>query len=326
MHKVFVTRKIPQKGLDLLEERGYDVVVAPQAGVIERDELLAGVQGADALLSILTDTIDEEVFLHGHNLKVVANYAVGFNNIDLKAAEAHNVHVSNAPSEKISESVAEHVIALMLAISRRVVEADHFTRDGMYNGWGPMMFLGNDLQGKTVGIVGLGAIGRRVAHILHHGFGMNVLYHSRTADEDFNQEYNAEFVSKEDLLRRSDYVSLHVPLLDSTHHWIDEEALNMMKPSAFLINTARGPVIDELALTKALYEDRIAGAALDVFESEPAIDVNPDDHYDITTLNNIILTPHIASATLETREAMAVQAAKNIIAVLEGGEPINPVG
>lgn len=329
MSRVFITRPIPESGIKLLREKGYEVLVneAARDRGAEKEEImnaLRQVQGEgrafDALLCTLTEKIDAEIMgAGGPNLKIIANMAVGFDNIDLEAAKQRNVMVANTPGV-LTDTVAEHTFALMLAISHRLVEADKFTRAGLYRGWGPMLLLGSDLSGRTLGIVGLGRIGSRVAYHVVKGFGMKVLYNDPQRNAEFERNFDAEFApSIEDLLPRSDYVSLHVPLLESTYHLINEARLKLMKPTAYLINTSRGPIIDEKALVRALGEGWIRGAAIDVFENEPKVESG------LLKLNNVILTPHIASATEETRGKMAELAAKNIIEALEGREPPNLV-
>lgn len=322
---VFVTRQIPEVGIKMLKQKKFNVIIAPQDSPISKSELLKGVKNADALLSILTDKIDKDVFEAGKNLKIVANYAVGFDNIDLNEASKRKVIVTNASAPEVSETVAEHTLALMFALAHRVVETDKFTREGCYKGWGPMMFLGSDVYKKTVGIIGLGAIGKALARRLKDGFDMKIIYNSRNNDEKFEKEYNATFVTLKTLLKKSDFVSLHVPLTNETRHLISYDELALMKKTAFLINTARGPVVDELALVKALTQNKIAGAGLDVFECEPLIDCNPNDTYELRNLKNVVLTPHTASASIEAREAMSVLACKNIIAVLSGKKALTPV-
>jgi lactate dehydrogenase-like 2-hydroxyacid dehydrogenase len=258
-------------------------------------------------------------------VKIIANYAVGFNNIDVKVAAERKLPISNTPGPEITESVAEHTFMLMLAVARRLVESDRFTRDGKYKGWGPLLLLGADVYSKTLGVIGLGAIGKALAQRAVNGFRMKVLYNDMKRDEAFEREFGAKYVSKEELLKNSDFVSLHVPLLPSTKHLIGANELNIMKPTAFLVNTSRGPVVDEKALLIALRDKKIAGAALDVYECEPAIDCDLTDNLELRAMDNVILTPHTASATVETRSAMSVVAAQNIIAVLEGGEAPNAV-
>ncbi|MEK7120001.1 MAG: D-glycerate dehydrogenase, partial [Patescibacteria group bacterium] len=271
-------------------------------------------------LSLLTDKIDGEVMdASGGQLKIIANYAVGYDNLNLEDAKKRNIILTNTP-EVLSETVAEHTFALLLAIAHRIVESDQYFRDGKYTGWAPLLLLGQDVSHKTLGVVGLGRIGSLVAKHAHKGFEMKVLYYDIKRNEDFEKEFNAQFRENvEDILKESDFVSLHVPLLPSTKHLMNEERLKMMKKSAYLINTSRGPVIDENALVKALKEGWIRGAALDVYENEPKSALG------LTDLPNAILTPHTASATEETRSQMSILAAKNIIAVLGGKPPITPI-
>lgn len=320
MPKIFVTRSIPDVGLKILRDKGYEVIVSQGDHPISRSDLLKGVRGADALLSILTDKINEEVFVSaGKQLKIVANYAVGFDNIDCEAAKKHNVFVTNTP-DVLTSTVAEHTFALMLAISHRISESERFVRAGQYHGWGPMLFLGNDVAGKTLGIIGLGRIGSRVAHFAVRGFGMNIVYYDVKRNEMFEKEYSARYFKDiNELLPLADYISIHVPLLSSTHHLMNKDRFGLMKQSAYLINTSRGPVIDEAALADALKKKIIKGAALDVFEEEPNV------HPQLIGLENILLTPHIASATEETRGKMSETAAQNIIAALEGNIPPNRI-
>lgn len=320
--KVFVTRPIPEAGIKILRDKGYEVFVNETAldRAAANEEILGGVSGADALLSTLTDKVSAEIIEAGlPTLKIIANFAVGFDNIDVEAAKQKNILVSNTPGV-LTNTVAEHTFALMLAIAHRISEADRFSRAGLYKAWGPQLLLGIDVSGKTLGIVGLGRIGSRVAEHAVRGFGMKVLYTDIKPSPEFEKEVNAIFVEKlEDLLPQCDFVSLHVPLLDSTHHLMNEATLKLMKPTAYLINTSRGPIVDEKALAVALAGGVIKGAAIDVFEFEPVI--TPE----LKQLENIILTPHIASATEETRNKMAELAALNIIEALEGRTPPNVV-
>ncbi|MEK7567260.1 MAG: D-glycerate dehydrogenase [Patescibacteria group bacterium] len=322
MPKIFVTRAIPEQGINKLKEKGYEVVISPRDGVLTKEELVLALKADryDAVLCLLTDKIDGDVLdAAGKQVKIFANYAVGFDNIDLKAAEERGMTITNTPGV-LTNTVAEHTFALMLAISHRVVEADKFTRAGKYIGWAPMLLLGNDLSGKTVGVVGLGRIGSRVAHHAAKGFDAKIIYYDPNRNADFEKEYNAVYKKKlEDLLREADFVSIHVPLLDSTRHLINVESLKLMKPTAYLVNTSRGPIVDEQALYEALKNGVIKGAAIDVFENEPKFVPG------LAELDNIILTPHTASATEETRSAMAMLAAENIIAALEGQTPPNIV-
>ncbi|MEK7090280.1 MAG: D-glycerate dehydrogenase [Patescibacteria group bacterium] len=330
---IFITRQIPDRGINLLKEKGYEITISPHDRVLLKEELIEYLKKDkyDALLCLLTDKIDDEVLdaAKESGVKIAANYAVGFDNVDVKAAKERGIMVTNTP-DVLTDTVAEHTFALMLAIAHRIAEADRFTRAGKYEGWAPMLLLGTDVSRKTVGIVGLGRIGSRVAHHAAKGFDAKVIYHDIKKNEDFEREFSAEGGSAsgggatykeklEDLLKEADFVSLHVPLLESTRHLINTERLKMMKPTAYLINTSRGPVIDETALVEALRNNVIRGAALDVYENEPSLASG------LSELENIILTPHIASATEETRQAMSALAAENIIAALEGRTPSNQV-
>lgn len=327
MTKIFISRQIPDEGIRLLKKRkGVHLDIYEKDNIISRRQLLKRVRGVDILLSILTDKIDGAVMdSAGPQLKMIANYAVGFNNIDLDAARARNITVTNAPGNEINESVAEHVVALIFALAHRIVETDKFTRAGKYKGWGPELLLGTDVTKKKLGIIGGGRIGGAVARMMHLGFGMEILYHDIHKNKELEKNYKAKYRSKMQLLKEADVVSLHVPLLDSTRHLISTGELHAMKSTAFLINTARGPVVDELALIKALKKGEIAGAGLDVYECEPLIDCNPRDSYELRKLSNVVLTPHTASATIETRQAMSRTAAQNILAFLDGKTPPNIV-
>ncbi|MBU1178812.1 D-glycerate dehydrogenase [Patescibacteria group bacterium] len=318
--RVYITRKIPESGINKLKEKGYEVDVNPEDKVLPKEELIVALKAKsyDAVLCLLTDKIDDDVFLAAPQAKIFANYAVGFDNIDLVVAQKHNKLISNTPGV-LTETVAEHTFALMLAIAHRVAEADKFTKAGQYKGWAPMLLLGTDLSHKTLGIIGLGRIGSRVAYHASRGFDMKVVYYDVKRNEEFEKEFNAVYKEVDDLLKEADFVSLHVPLLESTKHLINAERLKMMKKGAYLVNTSRGPVIDENALVGALKEGLIKGAALDVFEQEPKLAEG------LAELDNVILTPHIASATQETRSKMSEIAADNIIAAMEGSEPPNLV-
>ncbi|MBI2053019.1 MAG: D-glycerate dehydrogenase [Candidatus Ryanbacteria bacterium] len=322
VQKVYVTRMIPESGLKMLRDEGYEVVVNPEDRVLAKKELVTELKKDKyaAVLCLLTDHIDGEVMdAAGKECKLFANYAVGFDNIDLEAARKRDLMITNTP-EVLSETVAEHTFALMLALAHRIPEADRFARAGKYTGWGPMLFLGTDLARKVIGIIGLGRIGTLVAHHAVRGFGAKVIYYDVARNEQFEKDYGAEFKDKvETLLPQADFVTLHVPLLPETHHLINDDRLALMKNSAYLVNTSRGPVVDELALARALKDGIIRGAALDVFENEPVIEKH------LPGLDNVILTPHIASATEETRSKMGEVAAKNIIEALSGRVPPNIV-
>ena len=308
--KVFVTRKIPVVGLDLLKKY-FQVKIYSIDQVISRKELLAGVKWCDALLCLLTDHIDQQIIDANPGLKVISNYAVGFDNIDVKYATQKKIPVTNTPGV-LTDAVAEHTLALMMALARRIPESDQFTKKKKYHGWEPMLLLGTQLKGKTLGIIGLGRIGLGLAERAVRGMGMNVLYYDLKKNSQFEKKYGAKKASINTILKKADFVSLHVPLLPTTKHLIGKPEFALMKKTAFLINTSRGPVIDEKALVTALKKKQIAGAALDVFEFEPKVVSG------LEKFNNVILTPHIASATMEARAAMSKIAAENILAVLSG--------
>lgn len=322
---VFVSRRIHESGLAMLKKAGFAVSVFPKDEVIDRRTLLASVKGKDAILSLLTEKIDAEVLeAAGPQLKIVANYAVGFDNIDLKAAAEKGVIVTNTPSDKVNESVAEHTFALMLSLARRIPEADHFSKRGGYTGWSPTLLNGTDMYGKTLGLIGAGRIGGMVARRAVRGFDMKLVYSDMRANPNLEKELGAKKVSLQALLKKADFISLHVPLMPATRHLISTKEFALMKKTAFLVNTARGPVVDEKALLKALAGKKIAGAGLDVFECEPAIDCDLRDDMELKAHDNVILTPHIASATEEARRDMSEIAARNIIAVLRGRKALTP--
>lgn len=318
--KVYITRKLPEIAEQKLKEAGFEIAVNAHDRILKKEELVSALaaDSYDAVLCLLTDTIDKEVFDAAPNAKIFSNYAVGVNNIDIEAAKERGVAITNTPGV-LSDSVAEHTIALILALSKRIVEADKFVRDGKYVGWGPMLMLGTDLKGKTLGLLGAGRIGSRVAMHARKGFEMNVIYYDIKKNDDIEKE-GAQFrASVEEVLKEADFVSIHVPLLDSTKHLINKERMGMMKKSAFLVNTSRGPVINEIDLVDALKEGIIAGAGLDVFENEPALAEG------LARLSNVVLTPHTASATEATRSKMAEMAAQAIIDFFEGAEVKNKV-
>jgi len=309
---ILVTRKLPSAVLDKLRGAGtVDLYTGEMA--IEAGELRRRVADKEALVSLLTDAVDKPLIDAAPKLKIVANVAVGYNNIDIPYARSRGVVVTHTP-DVLTESVADFTWALILAITRRLSEAERVVRRGDWKGWALDFMLGTELKGKQLGLVGVGRIGRAVA-ARAPAFGMRVVY---TEPRDIDLP-GAENMSLDRLLNTSDVVSLHVPLLPETRHLIDKKALARMKRSAYLVNTARGPVVDEEALAWALQQHLIAGAALDVYENEPAV------HPDLLRLDNVLLVPHLASATTETRTAMADLAAENVLAVLAGKPPITPV-
>ncbi|MHA1686113.1 MAG: 2-hydroxyacid dehydrogenase [Candidatus Heimdallarchaeaceae archaeon] len=313
--RVFVTRRIPQAGIDLLKEH-FEVSVFPHDRLITKEEIITNAKGCDGLLCLLTDKIDAEV-MDKTGVKAIANYAVGYDNIDINAANERKIPVTNTPGV-LTEATADLTWALILAVSRRVVEADKFMREGKFRGWEPMLFLGGDFYGKTLGIIGFGRIGQAVARRAQ-GFGMKVLYYSRTRKPELEKELGVEYASLHDLISQSDYVSLHTPYSPETHHLIAEKELNLMKPTAYLINTARGKVVNEKRLIEHLKAGKIAGAGFDVFYDEPK--VNPE----LLKLDNVVLLPHIGSASIDTRTKMSIIAAENLIQALNGEKPKNIV-
>lgn len=316
MAKIYVTRKIPDSGIKLLKKAGHTVKIYQQDKPIPRKDLLKNVKGVDAILCLLTDKIDAGVIkAAGSQLKIVANYAVGYDNIDVPTLKKSGVKVSNTPGV-LNGAVSEHAFALLMAVSKRITESDQFIRDGRYDGWKPMLLLGTQLEGKTLGIVGTGRIGHGVAKRAA-AMGMKVSYTDMKKNPVLEKETGAKKMTLERLLKTSDFISLHVPLLPSTHHMISTKQLRSMKKTAYLINTSRGPVVDEKALVQALKSESIRGAALDVFENEPKLASG------LAKLKNVVLTPHTASATVETRQAMSELAGRAIIDVLRGKTPKN---
>ncbi len=317
--RIFITRKIPGDFIERLKIDGNEVTVSEFNRPLTQEELINMARGVDFLLSLLTDRIDGDVMdAIGPQLKMVSNYAVGFDNIDIKAASDRGILITNTPSDEVNESVAEHTWALMLALARRIVEADEATRRGAYRGWEPDVFLGHNVMDKTLGIVGLGRIGSMVARRAQ-GYKMTLLYNKRGPDPKAEAELGVKFVSLDELYAQSDFVSLHVPLTDETRHMINKEAFAKMKKGAFLVNTARGPVVDERDLVDALRSGQLGGAGLDVFDNEP--NISPE-LYDAP---NVITTPHIASATWEARNKMGEQAVGQILTVVSGQKPENLV-
>lgn len=317
--RVYVTREIPKPALDRLGEAGFDFDVYPEDQVIPRDVLLREVENRDGILCILTDTIDAEVFERANRAKIFANYAVGYNNIDVEEATRRGVAITNTPGV-LTDATADLTWALILATARRISESDKFLREGKFMGWGPLFCLGQDITERTLGIVGLGRIGKAVAERAA-AFRMKILYTSRSTETEFENSYPhaIERVEMPELLKRSDVVSIHVPLMEETKHLIGEAELRAMQPHSILVNTARGPIVDEAALAKALRERWIWGAGLDVFEEEPKV------HPDLIHLENTVLIPHLGSATHETRTKMGLIAVENLIRFFQGQKPPNLV-
>jgi len=319
MTAIFVARRIPDQGLNLLFEAfGEDsVVVAPQDAPISREALLEGVRGADAILPILTDRIDAGVMdAAGGGLRIIANYAVGYNNIDVPAATERGIPVTNTPGV-LTETTSDTVWALLMMTARRFGEAERYLRAGAWGGWGPMQLLGLDVHGKTLGIYGMGRIGQAVARRAQC-FNMAVLYYD-PAEPVLEEGVPGTPVDRDTLLAESDFISVHCPLLPETTHAFGRDEFKAMKKTACIVNTSRGPVVDENALVEALETGEIHGAGLDVFEEEPTV------HPGLLARENAVLLPHLGSATEETRGKMAAIAARNIVARLNGQDPPNCV-
>jgi glyoxylate reductase len=313
--KVLVTGKLPQAAIALVEEQ-HEVAMNTREEPMPRQEIMGQIGDKEGLLCMISDKIDDELLAHAPNLRMIANYGVGFDNIDLAAATNRGIKVSNTPGV-LSDATADLSFALLLAVARRVIEGDRMTRSGQFKPWSPMVFLGTEVTGKTLGIVGLGQIGKAVARRAR-GFDMPILYHKRSRlPEEEERALNATYADLPELLAKSDFVSLHVNLTDATRHLIGEAELKLMKPSAFLINVARGPVVDEKALTEALQNGTIAGAGLDVYEKEPQLFPG------LAELDNVVLLPHVGSATVETRSNMAFLAVENLLAGMAGRKPRN---
>jgi glyoxylate reductase len=313
--KVLVTREIPDAGLQPLE--GFDVTVLSEAPP-DRAELLGAARGAAGILSTVTEKIDGEFMdAAGDGLKVVANLAVGYDNVDVEAANERGVIVTNTPGV-LDETTADVAFMLLLAAARRLGEAERVLRAGKWEWWGPKLFMGPDVWGKKLGIIGLGRIGQAVARRAK-GFDMEILYHNRSRKEEAEQELGARYMDLDELLETADFVTIHTPLTAETQHLIGQAELGKMKSEAVLVNTSRGPVVDEGALADALAEGHIFAAGLDVYEEEPNV------HPKLLELENVVLAPHIGSGSIETRNKMAALAAENLAAVLRGEQPKTPV-
>jgi glyoxylate reductase len=313
--KVLVAREIPEAGLRVLQP--FDTTVLHERPP-ERDELLEAVRGVSGVLSTATETMDGEVMdAAGGDLRVIANMAVGYDNVDVEAAGGRDIVVTNTPGV-LDETTADVAFMLLLAAARRLGEGERLLRAGEWGWWGPKQLMGRDVWGKKLGIIGFGRIGQAVARRAR-GFGMEILYHNRSRKEEAEREIEARYMQLDDLLGAADFVSIHTPLIPETTHLIGADELDDMKPEAVLVNTSRGPVVDEAALADALAEGRIFAAGLDVYENEPEV------HPKLLELENVVLAPHIGSASVETRDKMAVLAAENLAAVLRGERPKTPV-
>jgi glyoxylate reductase len=316
--KVYVTRAMPETGLKQLRDE-FDVDVWPEYSPPPKQVLLEKVGDADALVSMLSDRIDKEVLDAAPRLRIVAQMAVGYDNIDLAEATRRGIYVTNTP-DVLTETTADFAWALLMAVARRVVEADRYVREGKWTAaWHPQMLMGRDVYGATLGIVGAGRIGQAMAQRAT-GFSMKVLYHNRSPRPEMEKKFGAKRVELDELLQRSDFVSIHVPLTEQTKRLINAEKLGLIKPTAYLVNNSRGAVVDEKALYEALRSGRIAGAALDVYEQEPTPLRNP-----LLTLENVVVAPHISSASIETRTKMSEMVAENTLAFFGGKQPPNLV-
>jgi len=315
--KVFISGKIPDIAVEMLSQY-FEVTMHNDLRLLSKEEIIAGLAGKDALLPLLSDSVDADVIRSNPDLKVIANFGAGYNNIDVSEATARGIPVTNTPAVS-TDATADLTIGLMLAIARRIVEGDKTTRSGKFTGWAPLFHLGVEVSGKTLGIIGMGNIGRAVAKRAR-AFNMPIIYYSRTRQSaQVEAELGLQYRSLEEVISQADFLSFHLSYHPSLRHMIGSEQLRRMKKTAFLINAARGPVINEAALAEALKNKVIAGAALDVYEFEPQVTA------ELLSLDNVILCPHLGNATVETRDAMAKIAAENIIAVLQGGKPLNCV-
>jgi glyoxylate reductase len=313
--KAYVTRELLERGLKIIKER-FDTEVWPEYAPPPKKVIIDKVKDVDALVSLLSDKIDAEVFNVAPKLKIVAQLAVGFDNIDVQEATKRGIYVTNTP-EVLTDTTADFAWALLMAVARRVAEADRYVRNGQWKvGWHPSMLQGRDIYGATIGVVGAGRIGYAVANRAT-GFSMKILFYDVIPRPEM-EKLGAKSVDLDTLLKESDFVSIHVPLMKQTHHLINAEKLKLMKKTAYLVNNARGPVLDEKALYQALKEGRIAGAGLDVFEQEPTPADNP-----LLRLDNVVVAPHISSASYETRSKMSEMVAENLVAFFEGKKPPN---
>jgi glyoxylate reductase len=317
MYKVLLTREIPKAAMERLKKEA-DLEYVPEETKLTKEDIIERVKDKDGIISMLDDPIDVDVINSAPNLKVISNYAVGFNNIDIKTATSRGIVVTNTPGV-LTNATADLAWALLMAVARRIVEGDKYVRAGRFRCWGPKLMLGYEFTGKTLGIIGMGRIGSAVAKRAK-GFDMHVVYcNRRSKEEEKKKEIGAEYVSFDELISVSDFISIHAPLTEDTRHMVGEEEFKRMKKNCILINTARGPILDEKALVKALKEGWIAGAGLDVYENEPYIT------RELLSMDNVVLEPHIGSATYEARERMAEIVVDDCLAVLKGKRPENIV-
>ena len=313
MVKVYIAGPIPEVGLNLLKDQGFEVDMYEGTGIIDKETLKQGVKDADALISLLSTSVDKEVIDAANNLKIITNYGAGFNNVDIDYARQQNIDVTNTPKAS-TNSTAELTFALVLAVARRISEGDKLCRTTGFDGWAPLFFRGREVSGKTIGIIGLGEIGSAVARRAK-AFDMNILYTGPHQKVDKEREIGAKYVDLETLLKNADFVTINAAYNPSLHHQIDKAQFEMMKPTSYLINASRGPIVHEKALVQALKDKEIEGAALDVFEFEPEI------NDELKTLDNVVITPHIGNATFESRDMMSKIVANDTISKLNNDQP-----
>lgn len=313
--KVVVTHDLHPAGIDLLKTR-YDVTVLPLKNNEGIKPDCALLKDCDALIPVLSDAIDDALLTKAPQLKIIANYAVGYNNVNIAAVRKHRVMVSNTP-DVLTDATVEIAFVLMLCLTRKILPADRFTREGHFNGWDTLSFMGDELTGKNIGILGMGRIGQAMAARCK-AFGMHVLYHNRKhVASEIEASLGARYCSLDELLAESDVLSIHSPLTPETKHLLNQETFQKMKTGSYLVNTGRGPVVDEAALVQALQSGKLKGAGLDVYEFEPSV------QRELIPMENVVLLPHIGSATVEARSKMSLMAANNVIEALEGKKPTN---
>ncbi len=310
--KVFITRRIPENGINYLKENGFEVYVREDDSIIPDSELIEALREYDGVISMLSDNLSKDTLKHAKKVKIIANYAVGYNNIDIEYAKKKGITITNTP-DVLTFATAELAFGLMLAAARRLIEADRFTREGRFKGWHPLLFLGKTLEGSTVGIVGMGRIGTRLARMLE-GFDVNIIYHSRS-----KKGLPYRFVDFDTLLRESDFITLHLPLTDESKHLITKREFEKMKDGVVFINTARGAIVKERDLVEALKRGKVSCAGLDVYEFEPEITE------ELKGMDNVVILPHIGSATEKARREMSMLVARNVANVLSGKPPLTPV-